>query len=182
MNPECKHNLFSENGDILEKAHIDPYCETANNTFENLVLLCPTCHTDFDKNHAFTPEEVLSWKKTRKEEVERLFSKRVSDFNELKEMVSPLLEENKSIYENYYLQENKSLWDKFEVKILQNNKKLKLIFSANINLFQQNENENYSNLEYIRQFIAHAEEFEITRTMRRLERFFFQLKLIQCLA
>ena len=116
------------------------------------------------KNHAFTPEEVLSWKKTRKEEVERLFSKRVSDFNELKEMVSPLLEENKSIYENYYLQENKSLWDKFEVKILQNNKKLKLIFSANINLFQQNENENYSNLEYIRQFIAHAEEFEITRT------------------
>lgn len=164
MNPECQHNLFSENGDILEKAHIDPYCETANNTFENLVLLCPTCHTDFDKNHAFTPEEVLSWKKTRKEEVERLFSKRVSDFNELKEMVSPLLEENKSIYENYYLQENKSLWDKFEVKILQNNKKLKLIFSANINLFQQNENENYSNLEYIRQFIAHAEEFEITRT------------------
>lgn len=119
MNPECQHNLFSENGDILEKAHIDPYCETANNTFENLVLLCPTCHTDFDKNHAFTPEEVLSWKKTRKEEVERLFSKRVSDFNELKEMVSPLLEENKSIYENYYLQENKSLWDKFEVKILQ---------------------------------------------------------------
>ena len=164
MNPECQHNLFSENGDILEKAHIDPYCETANNTFENLVLLCPTCHTDFDKNHAFTPEEVLSWNKTRKEEVERLFSKRVSDFNELKEMVSPLLEENKSIYENYYLQENKSLWDKFEVKILQNNKKLKLIFSANINLFQQNENENYSNLEYIRQFIAHAEEFEITRT------------------
>ena len=26
MNPECQHNLFSENGDILEKAHIDPYC------------------------------------------------------------------------------------------------------------------------------------------------------------
>lgn len=35
MNPACQRELFSEDGDIIEKAHIDPYCETANNTFEN---------------------------------------------------------------------------------------------------------------------------------------------------
>lgn len=163
MNPACQQNLFGENGDIIEKAHIDPYCETADNTFENLVLLCPNCHTNFDKNHAFTPEEVLGWKKTIREEVERLFSKRFSNFEELKNEVSPLLAENKFIYENYYLQGNKTLWDKFEVKILQNNRKLKLLFSANLGLFQRNNTKEYSNLEYIRQFIAHVEEFEITR-------------------
>lgn len=163
MNPACQQNLFGENGDIIEKAHIDPYCETADNTFENLVLLCPNCHTNFDKNHAFTPEEVLGWKKTRREEVERLFSKRFSNFEELKNEVAPLLAENKFIYENYYLQGNKVLWDKFEVKILQNNRKLKLLFSANLGLFQHNNTKEYSNLEYIRQFIAHVDEFEITR-------------------
>ena len=29
MNPACQQDLFCENGDIIEKAHIDPYCETA---------------------------------------------------------------------------------------------------------------------------------------------------------
>lgn len=164
MNPACQQNLFSENGDIIEKAHIDPYCKTADNTFENLVLLCPNCHTNFDKTHAFTPKEVLGWKRTRREEVERIFSKKFSNFEELKNAVFPLLEENKAIYENYYLQENKSLWDKFEFKVLQNNRKLKLLFSANLGLFQRNKTEAYSNLEYIRQFMAHVEEFEMTRT------------------
>lgn len=84
MNPKCQRELFRENGDIIERAHIDPYCETADNTFENLVLLCPNCHTDFDKNHAFTPEEVLGWKKIRNEEFERIFRKKYTTFEELK--------------------------------------------------------------------------------------------------
>lgn len=163
MNPECQQNLFSENGDIIEKAHIDPYCKSANNTFENLVLLCPNCHTNFDKNHAFTAEEVLGWKKIRKEELERLFSKRFSSFEELKKEAVPLLEENKFIYENYYLRTNKILWDKFEVKVPQNNRKLKILFSANLDLFQRNKTGEYSNLRYIQQFITHVEEFETTR-------------------
>lgn len=58
MNPDCQIELFKEKGDIIEKAHIVPYCETADNAYENLVVLCPNCHTDFDKNHAFTPEQV----------------------------------------------------------------------------------------------------------------------------
>lgn len=103
MNPNCQRELFRKNGDIIEKAHIDPYCETADNSFENLVLLCPSCHTDFDKNHAFTPEEVLRWKKIRREELERMFSKKYATFDDLKKAVVPLLIENKTIYENYYL-------------------------------------------------------------------------------
>lgn len=164
MNPACRKELFGENGDMVEKAHIDPYCKTADNTFENLVVLCPNCHTNFDKNHAFTPEEVLSWKKTRREEVERIFSKEFSSFEELKIAVVPLLEENKAIYENYYLRDNKSLWNKFEIKVLQNNRKLKLLFSANLSLIQRSQNKSYSNLEYIQLFMAHVEEFELTRS------------------
>ncbi len=163
MNPECQRELFCKNGDIIEKAHIDPYCETADNSFENLVVLCPSCHTDFDKNHAFSPEEVLSWKKIRSEEIERFFSKKYAAFEELQKEVVPLLLENKSIYENYYLKDNRQLWDLFEGKILANNKKLKLQFSANLNLIQRNQVNAYSNLFYIQKFMAHIDEFESTR-------------------
>lgn len=164
MNPACQRELFSENGDIIEKAHIDPYCETADNTFENLILLCPNCHTEFDKNHKFTSDEVMSWKKIRREEIARAFSKTFSSFEDLKNEVVPLLEENKTLYESYYLHDNKNLWDKFEIKILQNNRKLKVLFLSNLDLFQDNKNKAYSNLAYIKRFLAHVEEFEITRT------------------
>lgn len=164
MNPACKKELFSKNGDIIEKAHIDPYYKTADNTFENLVVLCPNCHTNFDKNGEFTPAEVLGWKKTRSEEIAQVFSKKFSNFEELKTAVVPLLEENKIIYESYYLNKNKRLWDKFEVKVLQNNRKLKLLFLANLSLIQRNENKAYSNLEYVHLFMTHVEEFESTRS------------------
>lgn len=62
MNPECQCELFSGDGDIMEKAHIIPYCETADNSFENLVILCPTCHTKYDKNNLFNAEQVKGWK------------------------------------------------------------------------------------------------------------------------
>ena len=45
MNPDCRKELFCLQGDIIERAHIDPYCQTADNSFENLVVLCPNCHS-----------------------------------------------------------------------------------------------------------------------------------------
>lgn len=163
MNPDCRCNLFAGTGDIIEKAHIDPYCKTANNSFENLVLLCPNCHTNFDKNNAFTPQEVLSWKKTRQEELEKFFEKKFATFEALEAAVVPLLMENKMIYENYYKNNNKKLWDKFELVILINNRKLKLLFEKNLNLIQRHQEDRYSNLTYIQLFMAHVEEFEATR-------------------
>ncbi len=164
MNPSCQRELFCENGDIVEKAHINPYCETADNSFENLVILCPNCHTEFDKNHVFTSEEVLEWKKIRRTELEKFFSKQLETFEDLKKEVTPLLQENKTIYERYYLNDNKALWDKFEFKILVNNKKLKTLFLANSDLIQRHRKESYSNLAYVQSFIAHIDEFEATRT------------------
>lgn len=164
MNPNCQQELFGSNGDIIEKAHIIPYCETADNSFENLVILCPNCHTDFDKNASFSPEEVKSWKRIRKEELDRLFSKRYATFDDLKREAAPLLLENKTIYENYYLGDKKELWSKFEVKVLANNKKLKKLFEKNLDLFQNRFNSLYkNNLDYIYSFMMHVDEFEATR-------------------
>lgn len=163
MNPNCRCNLFAGTGDIIEKAHIDPYCKTADNSFDNLVLLCPNCHTNFDKNNAFTPQEILSWKKTRQEELKNFFEKKFTTFEELEAAVVPLLMENKTIYENYYKKNNKKLWDKFEPVILINNRKLKLLLKTNLNLIQKQQEEWYSNLASIHLFMAHIEEFEATR-------------------
>lgn len=164
MNPACMKELFFENGDLIEKAHIDPYCKSADNTFDNLVVLCPNCHTNFDKNNAFAPEEVLSWKRKRREELARLFSKKFSCFDELKAAVAPLLEENKSLFEACYLHDNISLWNKFEVKMMQNNHQLKMILTANLDLIQSSKHKSYSNTEYVRAFLTHVEEFELTRS------------------
>ena len=164
MNPNCKEKLMFENGDILEKAHIEAFNESADNSFENLILLCPNCHKKYDKVKKIKKEDILEWRRIRREEIESLFRKKFSTFEELKKIVKPILEKNKFIYDNYYLKNNKAYWDKFEGEILVNNNKLKKIFSENLNLFQYNKNnKNYSNLEYIQKFIVHIDEFEMSR-------------------
>ncbi|MEM5663013.1 HNH endonuclease signature motif containing protein [Bacillus toyonensis] len=75
MNPECKVELFKESGDIMEKAHIIPYCDTKDNSYENLIILCPNCHTNFDKNGAFSVDDVKKWKRIRKDEFEHFLVK-----------------------------------------------------------------------------------------------------------
>lgn len=163
MNPECQNELFIGDGDIMERAHIDAYCETKDNSFDNLVILCPTCHTKFDKLHLYTMEQIDEWKRTRKSEVERFFSKEFASFEELSKVVVPILLENKSCFENYFLNGNKVLWDKFEGRILVNNRKLKALFESNLQLFQRHPEKEYSNLYCVQQFIAHTNEFEATR-------------------
>ena len=44
MNPVCRAELFKDSEYIMEKAHIIPHCKTADNSFENLIILCPNCH------------------------------------------------------------------------------------------------------------------------------------------
>ena len=170
MNPNCQCELFRPNGDVIEKAHIDPYCKTADNSFENLVILCPTCHTDFDKNAAFSPEEVLSWKKNREQEIERILGRKFNSFDELKNEVVPILMDNKGIFEQYYLNNNIKLWRVFEPTILINNRKLKTLLINNRDLFQNHPEKEYSNVEYVNIFLRHIDEFEATRGSDEKER------------
>ncbi|MEG2656905.1 MAG: HNH endonuclease signature motif containing protein [Clostridium sp.] len=163
MNPECKVELFKEGGDVMEKAHIIPYCDTKDNSFENLIILCPNCHTNFDKNNVFSVDEVKQWKKMRKDEFERFFSKEYDNFEDLKIKVVPLLLENKAIFENYYLKGEKKLWDKFEGQILSNNSIIRCILKNNTKLIQDYREKNLSNLAIVQDFFLHIDEFEATR-------------------
>lgn len=163
MNPDCRAELFIKNSDIMEKAHIGAYYETEDNSYENLIVLCPNCHKKFDKTDFIDENIVKQWKEIRRNELEKFFSVELSSFDQLKEKVVPVLSENYSIYKSYYLSGNKSLWDKFEPQILSNNEKLKLLFENNRTLFQQHSYKEYSNLELIQKFITHVDEFKITR-------------------
>lgn len=163
MNPDCRAELFIKNSDIMEKAHIGAYYETEDNSYENLIVLCPNCHKKFDKTGFIDENIVKQWKEIRRNELEKFFSVELSSFDQLKEKVVSFLSENYSIYKSYYLSGNKSLWDKFEPQILSNNEKLKLLFENNRTLFQQHSYKEYSNLELIQKFITHVDEFKITR-------------------
>lgn len=74
-----------------------------------------------------------------------------------------MLCENKTIYENYYLSGNKDLWDKFEFKILVNNRKLKNILLNNLALIQDYGDKDNSNLNLVQLFLVHIDEFEHSR-------------------
>lgn len=163
MNPSCCTDLFTDKGDIIERAHLVPYCETSDNSFENIVLLCPNCHTNYDKNKAFDVEEVRRWKHLRRREIQKVFGKKYSTFGELQQAIKPLLEENKILYEQYYIGANKNRWDSVEPQILANNRAIKNLLQENRRLIQRNSEKEYSNLEIVNLYLAHIDEFETTR-------------------
>ena len=163
MNPDCKCDLFTDSGNMGEKAHITPHYETADNSFENLIVLCPNCHTNFDKNSTFTQDTVRQWKQLRAEEFESFFGENFSTFDELVDKVKPLLVENQIIFDSYYLGDKKELWDKIgEPKILVNNSLLRKLLLNNLHLIQHSEKHG-SHLTLAKLFIAHINEFEATR-------------------
>ncbi len=90
MNPNCKKDLFLTQGDIAEKAHIIPYSDTEDNSYDNLIILCPNCHTSFDKNQVLNISEVKQWKEIRKKELEEFFSIKFNSFTELEEKVKTI--------------------------------------------------------------------------------------------
>lgn len=106
----------------------------------------------------------------QKKRTRKVFSKKYETFEDLKKEVTPILMENKTIYERYYLNDNKTLWNKFEYKILVNNRKLNMLFLANDSLIQRHQKKSYSNLAYIQSFLLHVDEFEATRTEKEKTR------------
>lgn len=164
MNPNCNIELFTGNGDISEKAHIEEYSNTQNNSFENLILLCPNCHTDFDKNGAFTKETVRLWKNERKSLISKVLDVKCTDFDSLKDKIVPLLVANKILYETYFNQESREGWEKIEPKLIANNEYIKLILESNMHLFQTSSYTEYSNLHIVQKFISHIDEFRDTRS------------------
>ncbi|NTG00795.1 HNH endonuclease [Agrobacterium rhizogenes] len=100
---------------IAEMAHVIPHGDTGPryearpedefevDSFENLILLCPTCHTIVDKNpEAYPRETLLGWKRYHLAALARkqgivAYNKR----SEVREAVAAGLAENKAIWEKF---------------------------------------------------------------------------------
>ena len=184
-NPNCNCSLLPlfESGkvsNIVELAHIigqkvdgprgiSDLELPERDLLDNILTLCPTCHTLIDKNENEYPVELLySWKKQHKLKIEREFEVPKCENKEaLKKKVMPLFLENQYIFENYgpfsekaFLpgMEAVNLWNsKVFEKILPNNRKLVKYFKNNENLFLQKE------MKIIYKFYNHCEEFEYNK-------------------
>lgn len=163
MNPKCNIKLLRDDTSIAEKAHIISYADSENNQHDNLILLCANCHTEIDKKKLNKPT-IRSWKKQRTETINQNFEMEFHSFPKMQNIVKPILEENKKIYEAYYQNRQRpELWKKFEPTIVVNNEKLCGIFKKNISVFQGTTENTNSNATIAIEFIQHAEEFKATR-------------------
>lgn len=115
----CLEKLFPDEmgglKHIAEMAHVIPHGDTGPryearpegdfevDSFENLILLCPTCHTIVDKNsEAYPREKLLSWKRDHLAALGRqqgivTYESR----SDVRDAVAAGLAENKAIWENF---------------------------------------------------------------------------------
>lgn len=116
-NPDCRTKVseIGANGETFltgEQAHIiarqagGPRGQAGggSDSYENLILLCPTCHTKIDKSPegTFSVEKLLDWKKQHEEWVDGLSeSKTMASTTELMKYVVGLLDENKHYFDTY---------------------------------------------------------------------------------
>jgi hypothetical protein len=165
--PACLRPLFPAEmgGDkhIAEMAHVIPSAETGPrneqrpsgdyevDSFENLVLLCPTCHTIIDKDPTgYSRSTLLDWKRNHIVAVAfaqgiRTYEKRSQD----REALIAAMEENQALWHNFapsdgshfeYDPESETAknWDQRMLSvILPNHFRIQAIIKANIELMTE---------------------------------------------
>jgi hypothetical protein len=114
--PECLTSLFLSGGKhIAEMAHVLPHskmgprsgeiCDEESNPdlFENLILLCPSCHTIIDKNPESYPRVILlAWKRNHWASLSsKQGAKTYSTRSEVRAAVVERLAENKAIWKMF---------------------------------------------------------------------------------
>jgi hypothetical protein len=117
--PDCLDPLFPVElgGDkhIAEMAHVIPHGEAGPrhedrpaddfdpDAFENLILLCPTCHTKIDKDPGGFPRSILlDWKQTHLASLAAKQGIRAYDDRaEVKAAIAVILAENKAVWEKF---------------------------------------------------------------------------------
>jgi hypothetical protein len=120
-NPTCRGDLFPdiESGQVAtlkELAHIiaqspkgprgeDQLPETERDTYDNIVLLCPSCHALVDKMklaEIYDAELLREWKREQERRIEEAVNvPRLGSRDELIERVRGLLRDNKAWWEQY---------------------------------------------------------------------------------
>ena len=184
-NPKCHCELFSfgGNGEIIsieEMAHIiaqrmdgprgdDDMPVNERDEFDNLILLCPNCHTTVDKNQKLYPTEILrQCKQEHSEKIKNLFvAPKFNTREEVRKYLMPLFAENKYIFDTFGpFSENAKInqfateieWERQAIqKIIPNNRKIEAVIGNNETLLNESEFKLYI------QFKNHREGFEFNK-------------------
>ena len=184
-NPACHRNLFDffETGEITnveEMAHIIGHKENGprgedemplseRDEFDNIILLCPTCHTTIDKNPKLYPKETIrKWKREHEESIKSLFIAPMFDTREeARKYLFPIFTENKAIFDQYGpFSENATKdqmateleWERLCLqKLIPNNRKIEAAVTQNIDLLNEEE------FRLFTQFKLHREGFEYNK-------------------
>lgn len=177
-NEECV-KYYTDTGENIvlgEMAHIIAHSPDGprgdgvgkNDTYENLILLCPTHHNEIDKNPEAFPHEMLNdWKKEHEKRIKDALKKEISilSYTELCQRISRLLMENEVCWKTYGPESNEArrnpisnmskIWDLRKLStIIPNNRLI-------IELINTNKNEIPStHFEAFVKFIEHSEGFE----------------------
>lgn len=184
-NPSCHRNLFDffETGEIKnidEFAHIigqkemgprgdDDLPLNERDEYENIILLCPACHTIIDKNpHLFPKEMIRKWKKEHEESIKSLFLAPIYETREeVRRFLYPIFAENRAIFDQYGPYSDNAEkdpmateleWERLCLqKIIPNNRKIESVILANIDLLTEEEFTSFT------QFKLHREGFEYNK-------------------
>ncbi len=183
QNPECNRDLFHYFNDgtisnIEELAHIIAKKESGprgNETlpleqrdeYDNIILLCPDCHTIIDKNPEKYPIEVLKkWKIEHENKIKSNFHvPKYKKRSELSVEIEKLLAENLEIFQQYgpHSEFAKSsnqfdaakMWRKRSIEtIIPNNRKIYELLDKNYDLLNDKERKIFY------KFKEHKEGFE----------------------
>lgn len=118
QNPSCQERLFSDITDkdyhIAEMAHIfaasnngpraNPSMDNYElSLYENLILLCPNCHTKIDKNSELYDDETIGdWKRKHIESIQHIMrASKYSSRNDVVLFVNALLLKNRTVFNEY---------------------------------------------------------------------------------
>lgn len=181
QNPECNTNLFLSVDEaefhIAEMAHIFSASDKGprakvkllkghRGQYNNLILLCPTCHTIIDKVEEKFPDDLISgWKTNHSQRIMRLFNiKECETRKDVRVVLQPLLSENAKVFEVYGPETDErfnpeselpKIWmKKIHEFILPNNRKIIKVIDCNYELLEELEIETYHT------FKQHVSDFE----------------------
>jgi hypothetical protein len=189
QNPKCLKKLFlsvsGHNIHVAEIAHVFSandqgpranklLSKAERGAFDNLILLCPLCHTIIDKASDEYPDEILkNWKLNHTRQIDSIFLDACASRKDLRMRLTPLLAQNKTIFEEYgpltierFNPESNLpiIWQhKILTQIIPNNRKILGLLDSNRQLLTPPEQL------LTERFRQHVEDFELKHVGGRQE-------------